>query len=180
MLEALQTLGRWPKRRKQPKGDAEIAENKLAIRLSKAFKKKEDGGDLEPGLEEVARAFVEAEPTLADQKMAAVRRFQMKQLRLPKRIKNPVGDAQIAENKLARALALAKKTIAREAEEHRQTKEDSAHSPSSEEDSVHGRSSVAASPERCRNEPSSAAAALVANNPARSQPKRALKLHHTV
>ena len=36
LLEALQTLGRFPKRRSEPKGDAEIAENNLSIRLGKA------------------------------------------------------------------------------------------------------------------------------------------------
>ena len=40
LLEALQTPGRRPKRRMQPKGEAEIAENNLAIRLCKALKKK--------------------------------------------------------------------------------------------------------------------------------------------
>ena len=40
------------------------------------------------------------EPTIADQTMVAIRALG----RLPKRRKNPVGDAQIAENKLARTM----------------------------------------------------------------------------
>ena len=39
LAEAICALGRWPKRKMQPKGDAEIAENNLAIRLSKASQK---------------------------------------------------------------------------------------------------------------------------------------------
>ena len=40
------------------------------------------------------------QPTIADQTMVAIRALG----RLPKRRKNPVGDAQIAENKLARTM----------------------------------------------------------------------------
>ena len=95
------------------------------------------------------------EPTIADQTMVAIRALG----RLPKRRKNPVGDAQIAENKLARKMVRMGFRIPRWLSESLQT----------EEDSVHGTPS-----------PSSVAAALIANNPTRSQPKRALKLHHTV
>ena len=51
----MRTLGRRPKRRMQPKGAAEIAENNLAIRLSKALKKKKVGED--PELEEFLDAL---------------------------------------------------------------------------------------------------------------------------
>lgn len=153
LLEALQTLGRLPKRRKQPKGDAEIAENNLAIRLSKALNKKKVGED--PELEEFLDALPK-EPTIADQTMVAIRALG----RLPKRRKNPLGDAQIAENKLARKMIRLKQhTETAQAQESLQT----------EEKGVHGTPS-----------PSSVAAALIANNPTRSQPERALKLHHTV
>ena len=62
LTEAMRALGRWPKRKMQPKGDAEIAENNLAIRLSKALKKKKVGDDLE--LESILDALPE-EPTIA-------------------------------------------------------------------------------------------------------------------
>jgi hypothetical protein len=137
----------------QPKGDAEIAENNLAKRLTKALKKKKVGED--PELEECLVALPR-EPTVEDQTMVAIRALG----RLPKRRKNPLGEAQIAENKLARTLSLLRKnTKPARAQESLQA----------EEDSVHGTSS-----------PSSVAAVLIANNPTRSQPKRALKLHHTV
>ena len=56
----MRTLGRRPKRRMQPKGAAEIAENNLAIRPSKALKKKNVGED--PELEEFLDALPK-EPT---------------------------------------------------------------------------------------------------------------------
>ena len=98
MLEALQTLGRFPKRRSEPKGDAEIAENNLAIRFSKALKKKKVGED--PQLGEFLDALPK-EPTIYDKTMVEMRDLG----RQPKRRNNPLGDAQIAENKLARRLA---------------------------------------------------------------------------
>jgi len=86
----------------QPKGDAEIAENNLAKRLTKALKKKKVGED--PELEECLVALPR-EPTVEDQTMVAIRALG----RLPKRRKNPLGEAQIAENKLARTLSLLRK-----------------------------------------------------------------------
>ena len=62
----------------QPKGDAEIAENNLAIRLSKALKKKKEGED--PGLEDFLRALPK-EPKIAERISTLVR--------LPKRRSNP-------------------------------------------------------------------------------------------
>ena len=160
LLEALQNLGRWPKRRFRPKGAAEIAENSLAIRLFQAFQEKKVGED--PELLAVLEALPK-EQTLADQVMDKVRALG----RPPKRRKNPSGDAQIAaENRLARQLSrLRKNSDMRKKSERARAQE----SLQAEEDSVH-----------CTSSPSRVAAVIIANNPTRSQPKRALKRHHTV
>ena len=104
LTEAISALGRWSKRKMQPKGDAEIAENNLAIRLSKALKKKKVGDDLE--LESILDALPE-EPTIADKMMDEIRAIGY----VPKRKNNPMGEAQIAENSVARRFRrLLKKT----------------------------------------------------------------------
>ena len=62
------------------------------------------------------------EPTIADQTRVAIHALG----RLPKRRKNPVGDAQIAENKLARTMVrLNKEKTTAQAQETLQTEEDS-------------------------------------------------------
>ena len=95
-MEAMRALGRWPRRREKPEGDAQIAENNLAIRLNKAFKSNKLSEEDQAELDEMLDAS--REPTEPDQVMDQVRALGY----LPRRIGNPVGDAQIAENNLAR------------------------------------------------------------------------------
>ena len=79
------------------------------------MKKKKEGED--PELEEFLRALPK-EPTIAERISALGR--------LPKRRANPVGDAQIAENKLARTMVrLNKEKTTAQAQETLQTEEDS-------------------------------------------------------
>ena len=68
------------------------------------------------------------EPTIADQTMVAIRALG----RLPKRRKNPVGDAQIAENKLARKMVRMGFRIPRWLSESLQTEGDSVHGVSAD------------------------------------------------
>ena len=113
LAEAISALGRWPKRKKQPKGDAEIAENNLAIRLRKA-QQKGIGEDTE--LASVVLNLPDI-PILADE----IHDFRSRFGYVPKRMRNPVGEKEIAENNLARRLRrsqrrLARRTAARNAE----------------------------------------------------------------
>ena len=105
----MRTIGRRPKRRMQPKGTAEIAENNLAIRPSKALKKKNVGED--PELEEFLDALPK-EPTSS--LLEALQTLG----RRPKRRMQPKGEAEIAENNLAIRLckALKKKKVGEDPE----------------------------------------------------------------
>ena len=96
LTEAISALGRWPKRKMQPKGDAEIAENNLAIRLFKA-QKKGIGEDTE--LASVLDNLPpDIRPNIEDKVMDEIHALGY----VPKRTRNPVGETQIAENSLAR------------------------------------------------------------------------------
>ena len=117
LAEAISALGRWPKRKMEPNGDAEIAENNLAIRLRKASKKIRIGEDVE--LERVLDSLPE-EPTIADKIMDEIRAIGY----VPKRKSKPVGEAQIAENSLARRW----KYLVSKTEKVRQADEENAHS----------------------------------------------------
>ena len=99
LTEAISSLGRWPKRKMEPKGDAEIAENNLAIRLYKAQKKGiGEGTELASVLDNLPP---DIRPNVADKVMDEIRALGY----VPKRTKKPVGEAQIAENSLARKLS---------------------------------------------------------------------------
>ena len=100
LTEAISSLGRWPKRKMEPKGDAEIAENNLAIRLYKAQKKGigGEGTELASVLDNLPP---EIRPNVADKVMGEIRALGY----VPKRTKTPMGEAQIAENSLARKLS---------------------------------------------------------------------------
>ena len=93
----------------QPKGDAEIAENKLAIRLSKALKKTNVGED--PELEE----FLDALPKAPTSSLLGALQTRG---RRPKRRMQPKGTATIAENILAirPSKALKKKNVGEDPE----------------------------------------------------------------
>ena len=99
LTEAISALGRWPKRKMQPKGDAEIAENNLAIRLYKAQKKGiDEGTELASVLDKLP---ADIRPNAEDKVMHEIRALG----HVPQRTKKPVGEAQLAENSLARKLS---------------------------------------------------------------------------
>ena len=83
----------------QPKGDAEIAENSLAIRLHKAQKKGiDEGTHLASVLNNLPP---DIRPNVEDQVMNQIRALG----HVPKRKKNPAGEEQVDENNLARRLS---------------------------------------------------------------------------
>ena len=104
VMAEIRDLGRLPNRMKRPVGDAQIAENNLANRLRKARAKQQLSKEQEAELERIAGASQPGSEQLAEKLMAEIRDLG----RLPRRMKKPVGDAQIAENKLADRLGKAR------------------------------------------------------------------------
>ena len=99
LAEAIDTLGRFPKRKLHPKTPEQIAENNLAMRLHKLQRKGIDGGS------HLARVLnnlpPDIRPNVKDEVINEVRVLG----HLPKRKRNPAGEQQKAENKLARRLS---------------------------------------------------------------------------
>ena len=99
LAEAIDTLGRFPKRKLHPKTPEQIAENNLAMRLHKAQRKGiDEGSHLASVLNNLPP---DIRPNVKDQVINEVRVLG----HLPKRKKNPAGEQQEAENKLARRLS---------------------------------------------------------------------------
>ena len=102
LLEDLKRLGREPKRKHEPQGQAQIAENNLAIRLARRMKKTKPGQDTD------VKHFLQtcAKPSSsADRTMMQVRSLG----RVPRRRKKPRSEAHVKENLLARRLASIRK-----------------------------------------------------------------------
>ena len=102
LLDELKRLGREPKRKHEPQGQAEIAENNLAIRLWRRMKKSKPGQDTE------IKHFLQTCPKSSsntDQTMMQLRELGHP----PKRIKKPRSEADVKQNLLARKMASMRK-----------------------------------------------------------------------
>ena len=110
-MEAVRSMGRWPKRFFKPTSEAQILEDNLACRLRKAIRKHQIPAENEAELIQMFDAS-EGLP-YAERVLQGVRALG----RLPRRRKHPVGDDQIAENALARKF----RVLQRRMQEARQT-----------------------------------------------------------